>query len=48
MKENTNTATLAENSLPKSSVHQKFSVDRILAPTDFLQIRRKRLPARFS
>jgi nucleotide-binding universal stress UspA family protein len=35
MKENTNTATLAENSLPKSSVHQKFSVDRILAPTDF-------------
>jgi hypothetical protein len=34
MKENTNTATLAENSLPESS-GQKFSVDRILAPTDF-------------
>jgi K+-sensing histidine kinase KdpD len=35
MKENTNTATLVENSLPESSSHQKFSVDRILAPTDF-------------
>ena len=34
MKENTNTATLAENSLPESS-GQKFSFDRILAPTDF-------------
>jgi len=35
MKENINTATLAENSLPKSSGHQRFSVDRILSPTDF-------------
>jgi nucleotide-binding universal stress UspA family protein len=35
MKENVNTATLAEDSLPESSGHQKFSVDRILAPTDF-------------
>src|SRR5258708_8929049 len=35
MKENVNTATLAEDSLPKSSGHQKFSIDRILAPTDF-------------
>ena len=35
IKENTNTATLVENSLPESSGDQKFSVDRILAPNDF-------------
>lgn len=35
MKENTNIATLEEDSLPESSGRQKFSVDRILAPTDF-------------
>ena len=35
MKENTNIATLAENSLPESYGSQQFRVDRILAPTDF-------------
>jgi nucleotide-binding universal stress UspA family protein len=37
MKENTNIAPLAENSVPKSSAHQGFNVDRILAPTDLSQ-----------
>lgn len=35
MKESTNTASLVVDSMPKSSGLQKFSFNRILAPTDF-------------
>jgi len=35
MKEPSNTATLVEDPVPKSSDSRKFSVKRILAPTDF-------------
>ena len=35
MKEPSNTATLVEDPVPKSSDSRKFSVNRILAPTDF-------------
>lgn len=35
MKEDTNTTALVEEPVPKSSSRQKFSVSRILAPTDF-------------
>jgi nucleotide-binding universal stress UspA family protein len=37
MKDNTNSATLVEEPVPKSSGSPKFSVSRILAPTDFSQ-----------